>query len=220
MEKITLNVELRDKKGKGPSRALRRAESIPAVIYRTGDSSPLMIDRKEMLHFIQSTSGEQVLVNLMFPDKSTRLALMKEYQTDPVRGELLHADFMEVSMTEKVRVSVHVVTAGEPIGVKRDKGILQHTLREIEIECLPDRIPGHLEMDVSGLLTGQSLHVSDIALPEGVKVLTDPGEVIASVMAPALVEEAVAEEVKEEAAPEEGPEIIKKGKKEEAEEEK
>lgn len=109
---------------------------------------------------------------------------------------------------------MHVATLGEPIGVKRDAGILQHTLREIEIECLPDKIPGKIEIDISKLEIGQSIHVRDLRFEEGVKVLTDPGDVIVTVIAP------IAEEVAPvavEAAPAEAaePEVVKKGKKEE-----
>lgn len=218
-ERITLNVEPREAVGKGAARSLRRAESIPAVIYKSGESSPLTIDRKEMLQFMKTTAGEQVIVNLRFPDDSTRPALVKEYQTDPVRGELLHADFYEVSMTEKIKLTVKLVAVGEPVGVKRDKGILEHALRELEIECLPDRIPGHIEIDVAGLEIGRSVHVSDIVPTEGVAILTEPGELVAAVSAPAVVEEeAPAEEAAAEEA--EAPEVEKKGKKEEAEEEK
>lgn len=222
MERATLNATYRDRSGKGVARSLRRSGSMPAVIYKRGEASPLAIDRKEMLHFMHSTAGEQVLLNLKFPDNSTRHAIVKEYQVDPAHGELLHADFMEVSLTEKIRVTVHVVTVGEAVGVKRDKGILQHELREVEIECLPDRIPGHLEVDVSSVLIGHSVHVRDIKPPEGVKILSDPGDVVAIVTAPAVMEKeaAVAEApVAEAAAEEAAPEVIKKGKKEEAKEE-
>ncbi|MFN3480700.1 MAG: 50S ribosomal protein L25 [Thermodesulfovibrionales bacterium] len=209
MEKITLKAEKRDKAGKGVARSLRREGMIPSVLYRAGHSFPIKMNRKELASFISSTAGEQVMVNLEFPDGEKRLALLKDYQVDPIKGELLHSDFFEVLLTEKVRVTVAVSTTGEPVGVKRDGGILQHGVREIEIECLPDKIPGHITVDVSGLELGKSLHVSDLVLGEGIKVLTDPDEVIATVTA-VVEEEAVP------AAPEVAePEVIKKGKKEE-----
>jgi large subunit ribosomal protein L25 len=212
MENMTLNAETREITGKGAARSLRRSGSLPAVLYRGGDAKPIRVDMKEMIQLMKSTSGEQVIVNLRFPD-SEKAALLKDYQLDPVVGSLLHADFFEVSMTEEVRVMVHVTTVGEAIGVKRDKGILQHGLREIEVECLPDKIPGHIEVDVSNLATGDSIHVSDLSIPEGVEVLTDAGELIASVLAPAVEEAPPApEEVAEAEA--EAPEVIKKGKEE------
>ncbi|GAB4413001.1 MAG: 50S ribosomal protein L25 [Thermodesulfovibrionales bacterium] len=211
MERITLNAEKRDRTGKGAARSLRRGGVVPAVLYRGGSSTPIKISSKDLTRFIHVTAGEQVMVNLQFPDGENRLALMKDYQVDPLRGDLLHTDFFEVSMTEEISVTVHVTTTGEPIGVKRDGGILQHGIREIEIQCLPDRVPGHVTVDVSGLEIGKSIHVSDLVLGEGIKILTDLDEVIATVIAPAVEEvaaPAAAAEITE-------PEVIKKGKKEE-----
>jgi len=216
MERITLNVQKREEKGKGAARSLRRGSMIPAILYRGGGSLPIKIPKKEMTQFINTTAGNQVMVNLHFADGENKLALIKDYQVDPTKREMLHADFFEVSLTEKVRVSVHVTTTGEPIGVKRDKGILQHLLREIEVECLPDKIPGQIKIDISGLEIGQSFHVGDVNLGEDVKILTDSTEVLANIIAP-LVEEVAPVEV---AAPEVAePEVIKKGKKEEEAEE-
>jgi len=217
MEKVTLNAEQRTGTGKGAARTLRRAGKVPAVLYRAGKSEHISIGQREFVKFIRDTAGEQVLVSLRFPDGKDRLAVIKDYQADPVRGEPLHTDFFEVSLTEKIKAMVHVLTSGEPLGVKRDGGILQHGLREIEVECLPEAMPGHIEADVSGLLTGHSIHVSNLRLPEGIKVITDLNALIATVTAPA-VEKAVAEvaAVAAPAAPAE-PEVIKKGKKEEEE---
>lgn len=209
MEKVTLKAEKRDKTGKGAARSLRREGFIPSVLYRAGQSLPIKMRRKELAGFISSTAGEQVMVNLEFPDGEKRLAILKDYQTDPIRGELLHSDFFEVLLTEKVRVTVAVSTVGEPIGVKRDGGILQYGIREIEIECLPDKIPGHITVDVSGLELGKSIHVRDISLADDIKVLTDPDEVIATVTS--VAEEEAPAPVAEMAEPE----VIKKGKKEE-----
>lgn len=214
MEKFTIHAEKREEVGKGVARSLRRKDMIPAILYRGGGSIPIKFSKKELAQFINTTAGEQVMVNLQFADGDNRLALMKDYQLEPTRGELLHADFFEVLLTEEVRVTVHITPVGEPIGVKRDGGILQHLLREMEIECLPDKIPGHIKIDISGLEIGQSFHVSDLKLDEDIKVLTDPQDVIVNVIAPA-VEEVVAPAV--EVAPTEikEPEVVKKGKKEE-----
>jgi len=215
MERMSISVEKREEVGKGAARSLRRNNMIPAVIYRAGDSLPVQFSKKDLARFINATAGEQIMVNLQFGDGSSRFALMKDYQTDPVDGELLHADFFEVSLTEEVEVTVHITLVGEPIGVRRDGGILQYLLREIEVECLPDKIPGHVEVDVSNLEIGQSIRVGDLKLGEGITVLNDPDEVIINIVATAVEEvapvEAAAPEIKE-------PEIIKKGKKEEEEE--
>jgi large subunit ribosomal protein L25 len=220
MERITLNAEKREETGKGAARSLRRQDMIPAILYRGGGSVPIKVSKKEIVNFINTTAGEQVMVTLQFKDGENKLALMKDFQVDPTKRELLHADFFEVSLTEKVRVNMHVTTTGEPIGVKRDGGLLQNVLREIEIECLPDKMPGHVKIDISGLEIGQSLRVSELNLGEDIKILTDPDEVIANIIAP-LVEEVAPVEEAAVAAPEvTEPEVIKKGKKEEEEEKK
>jgi large subunit ribosomal protein L25 len=213
MERVTLNVQKREEKGKGGARSLRRGGMTPAVLYRGGNSMPVKLSGKELSLFISKTAGEQVIVNLKFADDEKQ-AIVKDYQVDPVDGNLLHVDFQEISATEAIKVMVHVVIKGEAIGVKRDKGILQHGLREIEIECLPDKIPGHIDVDVSGLGIGHSIHVRDLNLGEGIKVLTEPAEVLAGVI---TVKEEVAAPAAAEAAEAAEPEVIKKGKKEEAE---
>jgi len=213
MERLSIHAEKRDVQGKGVARSLRRDDMIPAVLYREGKAQSIKLARKELAKLINTLSGEQVIVDLHFADGEKKLALLKDFQVDPVNRELLHTDFFEVSLTEAIRVTVHVVTVGEPIGVKRDAGILQHALREVEIECLPDKIPGKIDIDIAKLELGQSVHVSDLKFEEGIKVLTDPGDVIVTVIAP-VAEAAPVEEAAAPVAAE--PEVVvKKGKKEE-----
>ena len=215
MEKITLNVEKRGRLGKGGARSLRDSGGIPAVIYRGGSSVPVQLSGKEIATFISKTAGEQVIVDLRFSD-ATKQAILKDYQVDPMTGKLLHVDVQEISATEAIRVMVHVVIKGEAIGIKRDNGILQHGIREVEIECLPDKIQGHFDVDVSELGINQSIHVRDLQAGDGIRVLTDPDEVLASVIG---VKEEVAAPAPEAPAEAAEPEVIKKGKKTEAEEE-
>lgn len=212
MERNTIAAEKRMEHGKGAARSLRRNDMVPAVLYREGKAVSIKLPRKELTQIINTMSGEQAMVDLQFADGEKKLALLKDYQVDPIKGELLHTDFFEVSLTEEVRVTVHVSALGEPVGVKRDGGILQHILREIEIECLPDRIPDVIEIDISKLEIGESVHVSDLQFAEGIEVLTDETDVVLSVIAPVVEEAAPAEEVVAETAE---PEVIKKGKKEE-----
>ncbi len=209
MERFSLNVAKREAVGKGGARSLRRGGFTPGIVYRGGESLPIQIAAKELALFISKTAGEQVLVNLDLPE-GQKQAIVKDYQVDPMMGDLLHVDFQEISATEEIEITVHIVTTGEAIGVKRDKGILQYGIREIEIECLPDKIPGHITVDVSNLGIGQSIHVSDLKLGEGIKVLTDSGEMIVTVTS--IKEEVVAAPEAEAAAVAE-PEVIKKGKK-------
>lgn len=213
METYTLNAKKREKIGKGAARTLRNNGFIPAVIYRGGDSMPIKLSKKELTQLINKTGGDQVLVNILL-NGEVKHALIKDYQIDPVSGNLLHADFQEILTSERVRVMVHIIINGEPIGVKTGNGVLQYGLRELEVECLPTNIPGHIEVDVSNLGVGQSIHVSDLKLGEAIRILTDPEELIVTVTA--LKEEVAASEITSEVIE---PEVIKKGKKVEKEEE-
>jgi len=220
MEKLNLTVEKRDTRGKGAARGLRRGGFTPGVVYRAGDSLPVQIASKELARFVNKTAGEQVLVSLDLADGS-RQAILKEYQKDPLTGELLHVDFQEILATEEIEISVHIITTGECIGVKRDKGMLQYGIREIDIKCLPDKIPGHITVDVTNLTIGKAIYVSDLSLGEGIKVLTDPGKMIVGVIAVkeevVAAPEAAAEAAEAAAAAPAEPEVIKKGKKTEEE---
>lgn len=207
MEKFTLVVEKRDTAGKGAARSLRREGKTPGVLYRAGKAESIQLTSKELTIFINKTAGEMVLVHLDFGSE-TRQAIVKDFQLDPVTDQVLHVDFQEIGADEELKIEVHVVTAGEPIGVKRDGGILQHGIRSIEIACRADKIMGHVTIDVSKLTVGQSIHVSDLNLGEGVRIITDGHELIASVLAP---KEEVAAATDATAVAE--PEVIKKGKK-------
>jgi large subunit ribosomal protein L25 len=206
MEKFALDVEKRDKSGKGVARSLRREGKTPGVVYRAGTAESIQLTSKLLTQFINKTAGEMVLVHLNFGSE-TKQALVKDFQLDPVTDQVLHVDFQEISATEELKISVHIVTAGEPIGVKRDGGILQHGVRAIEIACLADKIMGHVTVDVSKMTIGETIHVSDLNLGEGVRIITDSHDLIAAVLAPK------AEAVAEAAAVVAEPEVVKKGKK-------
>lgn len=120
--------------------------------------------------------------------------LIKEVQYDPVRGDIIHVDFNEISLTKAIKVNITVVAKGEPAGVKQEGGSLEHNLWEVEIECLPTSIPENIEVDVSGLKLGDAVHVKDLIVPAGVKILNDPEAAVLSVAAP-MKEEAPVEAV-------------------------
>jgi large subunit ribosomal protein L25 len=222
MEKILLKAEQRSETGKGSARSLRRSDMLPAIIYSAGKSTPIKLNRKEIVRLISSGVGEHALINIeLIGGKTKNLnhpSLIKEYQTDPVTNELLHVDFFEVSLKKKIKINIPVVLIKEPAGVKQG-GILQHHIREVQVECLPTEIPDGIEVDAEFLELGHSLHVSDLKPKEGIKIITEPHEVILSVVAP-VIEEVAVEEVEVEEGAEE-PELVKaKGKEEgEAEEE-
>lgn len=207
MERFVLNFLEREKSGTGAARQLRREGFIPCIIYRGGESVPIQISSREILPFMNIATREKLFVTLK-SENVEKKAILKDYQVDPITGKLLHVDFMEVSATEKIRVTIPIMLIGEPIGVKQDKGVLQHGISEVEIEATPEKIPGHIEVDVSHLEVGDAIHVKDIKFEEGIKVLSDPDEVIATVTFEA--EEA---EVATSTGETVEPEVIKKGKK-------
>jgi large subunit ribosomal protein L25 len=188
----TLVAEARDAIGKGVARRLRTAGRIPAVVYGRGVASKsISIDPSALLRLLQSSgAGINTLVELRL-DGAARTVLVKELQRDPVRGRPLHADFYLVELDKTVEVSVPIRLVGKAQGVEFG-GILDHPLREIELECLPRAIPESVEVDVSALGVGDSIHVRDLVLPEGVQVRTDADQAVASVIAPSVVEEPVA----------------------------
>ncbi|HXY62241.1 MAG TPA: 50S ribosomal protein L25, partial [Nitrospirota bacterium] len=162
--------------------------------------------------------GEHALINLKVEggkEGAEKLALIKDYQVDPRNGELIHVDLMEVAMNEKVKIPVAVYLAGSSIGVK-EGGILQHNLREVEIECLPTQIPEHLEINISALKVNESLHVRDMKVAEGIKILTDGDATVVTIQPP--ISDAKLEAMLTAApvaATEAGePELVKKPKKE------
>ena len=220
MEKVILKAAKRAGTGKGNSRQLRSGGILPGVLYSGGSSTSIQLQKKEISKLMGSKGKEQALISIELEgDKasmSNHWALIKDYQLDPVKNELLHVDFIEISLKKKIKLTVPIVITKEPIGVKNG-GILQQQMREVKVECLPTQIPDGIEVDASSLDIGHSLHVSDLVIKEGVKILSEPQEVILSVIAPAVEEVApvapAAEEIKE-------PELVKKTKtkEEEAEE--
>ncbi len=216
MEKIMMKADKRPGIGKGSARSLRREGLLPAVFYANGESTPITINGKEMTKLIYSGVGEHLITIELNEDggkTSMHPVLVKDYQRDPVSENILHVDFLKVSLTELVTVNIQLEIAKKPAGIKMG-GVMQHRLREIEIECLPTAIPEKIEIDAEFIQLGQSYHVSDLPLMEGVKVITAPAEVVLSVTSP-VVEAAPAEEESAE------PEVIKgKGKSEEEKEEK
>ncbi|MBU0566997.1 50S ribosomal protein L25 [bacterium] len=212
MENVTLEASLREETGKGYACQLRREGSVPAVLYGEGKpAASLKLERKALLSILKDKASEHGIVYLKIKERDEeKPVIIKERQTHPVRGDILHVDFYEVSLTKKLITKVPINLVGEPKGVKTGGGILEHHMREAEIEVLPARIPDHLEIDISDLELGQSCHLSDIIPIDGVKVIADLDRIVAAVIAPRI--EAEKEEEGEEGA---GPEVIKEKKKEE-----
>lgn len=219
---ITITASARDGIGKGPTRRLRAKGMIPVAVYgEGGEASAVAINAKEIASILRSGTGQNTIFKLALPQGVGEPAnvIIKDYQVDPVRGRLLHADLLRLSMTTLTRVDVSVETLGEPVGVKSDGGILELQLREIEVECLPADIPQSLQVDVSHLQIGDHVTVADLVYDrEKVKVLADEHQIVAGVLAPRIEEVApVAVAPEGEAAAAAEPEVIKKGGKTEEE---
>jgi large subunit ribosomal protein L25 len=206
---VVLQGKIRSGSGKGVARKSRMRGNIPGVIYGEGEESvPFEANKDDFQALIHTVSGENVIVDLKLEgDASDRKAIIREIQRDPLKGTILHFDLQHISLTEKVTVDVPIVVTGVPIGVKDFGGILEHILREVKVECLPTEIPPKVELDVTSLKIGDSIHVSELTV-EKVTVLTDPERTVVTVLPPAAEEvpvEAAAPEVAE-------PELIKKEK--------
>lgn len=218
MEKVILKAEVRTATGKKIAKGLRKKLLIPANVYKSGHGAmSLQVSGDDINEILHTGAGSNVIITLKISGEGAgkdKTVVIKEIQRHPVRDEILHVDFNEISLTEALKVSVPLTAHGEPVGVKVDGGILEHIMWELQIECLPTAIPEKIEVDVSGLKIGDAVHIKDVKTPPGVKVLADPEQIVMIVKPPKV--EAPKEEVAAEGAAE--PELIRK-KKEEAEEE-
>jgi large subunit ribosomal protein L25 len=220
---LTINASSREEVGKGPTRRLRTQGLIPAAVYGEGTAPvAVSVSAKDIANILRSDTGHNTIFKLAVPgEKGAEPAtvIIKDWQVDPVKGRLLHADLLRLSMTTATRVRVRIETRGEPIGVKMEGGILELQMRELDVECLPGDIPESIAVDVSGLNIGDHVTVADLVFDhDKVKIFVDAGQIVAGVLAP-RIEEVVAPaapvEGEVEAAPGAEPEVIKKGKPEE-----
>jgi large subunit ribosomal protein L25 len=214
---VTVAAEARASRGKNEARRTRRAGQIPAVIYGAyREPVPIAVNPREILKIVHSSAGLNTIFNLAIQGGETTPVMVVDQQIDPVKGNLLHADFKRIDLSKRIRVHVPVLTAGEPAGVKAQGGLLEIVTRAIEIECLPDDIPEHFTVDVAELMIGQSRRAGDVALSASMKLLSSPETVIAHVVA-LRAEEVAAPAAEAAPAPEAAaePEVVKKGKKEE-----
>jgi large subunit ribosomal protein L25 len=214
MEEIFLDTEPRQELGKAKVKDLRDKGFIPAVVYAQGkEPLPIKVSHTALLRLVHQHRIEGILINLKIKDDKKRnpprSCLIKEIQYDPVHGDIIHVDFNEISLTKVIKVNVPVIAIGEPVGVKQEGGSLEHILWEIEVECLPTSIPKEIQVDVSPLKIGDSIHIKDLTVPAEVKVLNDPASIVLSVAAP-MKEEVPVAPVEGEVAQE--PEVIKEKK--------
>ncbi|MFO7598409.1 MAG: 50S ribosomal protein L25 [Candidatus Desulfacyla sp.] len=209
MHQLTLAAHERESRGKGAARKLRKNNQLPAIFYgpRT-EPMMLAVNYHEFERITKLSGFENTILDLKITSRhgeETRKAMVKELMVDPVKSGLLHADFYEISMDKEITVDIPIRLVGTPVGVTNG-GFLQVVRRELTVSCLPDKLIDSLEIDVSGLDMGDSVHIRDIALPEGISCVEEGDAPVAVVSAPTGGLEGRAEgEIEEEtAASEEG----------------
>lgn len=223
MAEITIHAQQREAIGKEAAKRLRNAGLAPVIVYKKGKIGVnLAIKSVDLIHALHTSAGENVIIKLEYEKdgkKTHKTVIIKEMQHHPLRGTIIHVDFSEISLTQSIQVKVPIHPVGEAIGVKRDGGILEHVLWELDIECLPTQIPEKIDVNVDELEIGNSIHVRDLKVDNDIKILTDPEEVVMIVEHPKVEEEPEAEEeVSEESTQE--PEVIGEKEREERQKEK
>ena len=209
MQQISMQAQKREQITKGKNRRLRMAGDVPAIIYGPdGECLPISVNYRDLHKNLSSSAGLNILITLDIQGANQQTVIVKNIQREPLVAGYRHVDFYRISMDKELRTFVPVVAVGIPEGVKLG-GILEFILREVEVECLPALIPERIEVDAVPLQINASIHIADLKLPEGVKVLGDDKRVVLSVVPP------VAEEVAAVVAEVAEPEVIEKGKKEE-----
>jgi large subunit ribosomal protein L25 len=200
---VTLEAQARPGTGKGVARKLRAAGKVPAILYGRGvEAEPVAVDRMALMRAFKTDAGRNVLIDLLI-DGETHLTLARELQRDPVRGSILHVDFLKIARDVAIEVDVPIHIEGDSPGVK-EGGVVEHHLWNVRVSCLPTSVPDRLVADISRTLLGEMLRVSDLAVPEGVTVLTDPNEAVLGVVVPQILK--LEEEVPAEVALAEGEE--------------
>lgn len=217
MATIQLDSKKRTMTGKGAARKLRSAGRLPIILYGP-ETSPILLslDYKQLQKNLRGKSAENIIFDLKVDSNGknqSKRVMIKEIQKDPVTRNYLHVDFYEISMEKELEVDIPLYLVNTPIGVT-EGGILEHIRRELKVSCMPKNLVDKIEIDVSGLAIGQSIHIEDIDLPSGLKTIEDGDLTIATVVAPTIEEEKVEEEVEEE-----GEEKVKEKGEEEAESE-
>jgi large subunit ribosomal protein L25 len=207
---ITIAAEPRSSRGKNEARRLRVTGSVPSVVYGVGgESVAVAVNPKDLVKILKSKSGHNTIFNLNITGVENTPVMIIDWQLDPIKDTMLHADLRRVDLAKRLRVAVPVHTHGDPKGVKIQGGLHEIITREIEIECLPDDIPEEFNVDVTGLLIGQSIRSADIPMTGSMQLLS-PGDAVISHVVSLKAEAAAEGDAKAE------PEVVKKGKKEEA----
>jgi large subunit ribosomal protein L25 len=194
-QQVKLKAQKRTAVGRNAIKKIKAKGLVPGIVYGSqAEPVTLQVEARELTNVLGHASSEHVLVELEIVDGSqsiSRLALIQEVQHHPLRRELLHVDFHAVSTTEKITSEVPIEAVGEPLGVRTFGGLLEYSLRTLEVECFPQDLPDIVRIDVANLNIGESLHVRDIPLPSGVESITDGDLTVVSVVASRVGEEIV-----------------------------
>jgi large subunit ribosomal protein L25 len=218
LEANVLEAQPRESGNKNEARRVRQGGKIPGVVYGAGKNSmPVSVDPRQVLRILHSDTGHNTIFDLALDGERTK-AMIVDWQFEPIKGSLLHIDVKRIAMDQALRVSVPIELVGVPEGVKTQGGILEQMLREVEIECLPGDIPSYIEVDVSHLVFGKVLRVTDLPHNEKLKFLSDENQPVAHVTSVKEEVAATPEATAEAAAAPAEPEVIKKGKQETDEE--
>ncbi|HUT72216.1 MAG TPA: 50S ribosomal protein L25 [Desulfatiglandales bacterium] len=206
MDTMQLNSEIRVQTGKGAARRLRTAGKLPAILYGA-ETDPIMLamDYSELKKTLRGRAAENIIFDLTINGEKKsqpKKVMIKEIQRDPVKRDYLHIDLFEISMAKELEVDIPIDLLNTPVGVEQG-GVLQHTRREVKAACLPEDLVDRIEVDVSGLDIGQSLHIRDISFPPGLRPLDDENLTIVTVVAPTVTAEVEEGEEVEEAEVEE-----------------
>ena len=214
MASASLSAEARTETGKGVARKLRSAGRVPAIVYgHAREPQALSLQTRELEKLLSSIATGSTVVELSLGGATTK-TLIREVQRHPFKKQILHVDFQELVAGEKVTVEIPLVFVGTPEGVRLSGALLEQILHSIEVLVDPANIPNHIDIDVTNLAMGHSLHVRELSLPAGLEVLTDEDATVCAVVAPRAVVEETPAEGAEVAAPAE-PELIRKPKEEE-----
>lgn len=189
MEQQTLAVETRATKGKGEARRLRAAGKVPGVLYGTGKNHDLALDPRRVTQLLLGEGGTTQLFTLQGGNLDGKKALLKDWQVDPLSRKLVHVDLLEVDPTKKIMVTVKINYTGRAIGVA-DGGVLNMIERELEVRCLATKIPQSIDIDVSALKIGASIHLDEVTMPEGVEKVSHTNDTLVTVVPPTKEEEA------------------------------
>ncbi|MCK5594568.1 50S ribosomal protein L25/general stress protein Ctc [bacterium] len=208
MQKIQLQANVRKEINKRATKALRKQECIPAVLYGHGIKTlNLAVEQKKFEQVVKKMHGENVLISLSMNDNGSskqETVMVRGIQYHPVSDEMLHIDFYRILLHEKITTRINITLIGQAVGVK-EGGVLDHSMRDIEISCLPDKMPGHFEVDITQLDVGSSIHVRNLKISDDVEILADTDQAIVSIVPPTIIKE-------EEVSEEEEPEVIEEGK--------